>query len=299
MDILKAIFSFIKELLLILIAIAGLWMTYVSNPKVQMAAKPLLDFFNRFRKTGSLENNNATKNSVNNLLPNDLKKDKPKQTQTNLYITLGGLLIISIVLTILANPPKITIFDPAPTHTNLKPSGGMNVISLFWMYIILFGVIGAVRGWAKELLVIVSGVTALAIILILEKYIPFIRDIDKASVSLFWIRVLILSSLVYFGYQAVTTIERLASKSSRERLQDSLFGYILGGVNGYLIVGSILYYFHIADYPYPNIIAPATDSIFSEAVLKVMTVMPPLLLGEPGIYFAAIIVVIFLIIVYI
>ena len=33
---------------------------------------------------------------------------------------------------------------------------------LFWMFVILFGVIGAMRGWAKELLVTFSAILALA-----------------------------------------------------------------------------------------------------------------------------------------
>ena len=38
----------------------------------------------------------------------------------------------------------------------------MSIVYLFWMYVILFGVIGSMRGWAKELLVAFSVVTALA-----------------------------------------------------------------------------------------------------------------------------------------
>jgi hypothetical protein len=174
----------------------------------------------------------------------------------------------------------------------------MSVIYIFWMYVLLFAVIGAMRGWAKELLVAFSVVTALAFNLLLEKYIPLVRDLDKASSSVFWIRTIILTALVYFGYQTVS-IARFASKAARERLQDSLFGAVLGGLNGYLVAGTVLFYNHVANYPYPNIISPATDPAIVQAIDLMMKYMPPRFLGEPSIYFAVIIVLIFIIVVYI
>ena len=39
----------------------------------------------------------------------------------------------------------------------------MSIVYIFWMYVILFAVIGAMRGWAKELLVAFSVITALAV----------------------------------------------------------------------------------------------------------------------------------------
>jgi hypothetical protein len=174
----------------------------------------------------------------------------------------------------------------------------MSIVYIFWMYVILFAVIGAMRGWAKELLVAFSVITALAVNLLLEKYIPLVRDLEDSSSSVFWIRTLILLALVYFGYQTVA-IARFASKAARERLQDSLFGAVLGGINGYLVAGTVLFYNHVAGYPYKNIISPATDQAMLQAVDLMMKYMPPRLLGEPGIYFAVIIVLIFIIVVYI
>jgi hypothetical protein len=166
------------------------------------------------------------------------------------------------------------------------------------MYVILFGVIGAMRGWAKELLVIFSVVTSLAVNLLLEKYIPLVRDLDKASTSVMWIRIIILGALVYFGYQTVN-FQRFAPKAAREKLQDVLFGLVLGGVNGYLVAGSVLYYNHVANYPYSHIISRAQDPAIAELVERMMAVMPPRFLGEPGIYFAVILILIFIIVVYI
>jgi uncharacterized membrane protein required for colicin V production len=166
------------------------------------------------------------------------------------------------------------------------------------MYVILFAVIGMLRGWAKELIVAFSVILALALNLLLKQYIPIVRDLPDDSSSLFWIRTLILVALVYFGYQTVALVPHLASKATRERLQDALFGTILGGINGYLIAGSLLFYMDQAKYPYPDIIS-APPAQLANTIVQMMAYMPPHLLGVPGIYFAVIICFIFVIVVYI
>jgi len=175
----------------------------------------------------------------------------------------------------------------------------MSMVYLFWMYVFVFAFIGAMRGWVKELLVSFSAITALAVNLLLEKYIPLVKELDQSGSSLFWIRSLILMTLVYFGYQTVVSIPRLASKATRERLQDTLFGAVMGAFNGYLVVGSILFYNHMANYPYPDIMSRATDPVIVAAIDGLLKYMPPRFLGEPSIYFIVIIILIFIIVVFV
>ncbi len=175
----------------------------------------------------------------------------------------------------------------------------MSIVYVFWMYVVLFAVIGAMRGWAKELLVAFSVILALALNHVLRKYIPLASGMAETDTALFWVRTIILMVLVYFGYQTVVSIPHLASRAARERLQDTLFGAFLGGLNGYLIAGTILYYVNIADYPFQNVISKPTDPNLLQAVNQMMLYMPPQLLGEPGIYFAMILAFVFVIVVYI
>jgi uncharacterized membrane protein required for colicin V production len=175
----------------------------------------------------------------------------------------------------------------------------MSIVYVFWMYVILFGVIGAMRGWAKELLVAFSVILSLALNHVLRKYIPLAANMAETDPSLFWVRTIILLVLVYFGYQTVVSIPHLASRAAREKLQDTLFGGIVGGINGYLVSGSILYYVHIADYSFQNVISKPTDPNLLQTVNQMMLYMPPQLLGEPGIYFAVILAMVFVLVVYI
>jgi uncharacterized membrane protein required for colicin V production len=170
---------------------------------------------------------------------------------------------------------------------------------VFWMYVVLFGIIGGMRGWAKELMVTFSVILALTFTTLLEHYVPFVRDVlQKDSPALyFWLRAIILGLLVFFGYQT-PHIARFAPKMTREKFQDILLGVFLGAINGYLIAGTIWYYMADAGYPFPQIItAPSGDiAKVAEAMLHYM---PPKLLGIPGIYFAVVIAFIFVIVVFI
>lgn len=175
----------------------------------------------------------------------------------------------------------------------------MSIVYIFWMYVILFAIVGFMRGWAKELLVAFSVVLALALNHVLRRYIPIASQLTETDVSLFWIRTLILLTLVYFGYQTVISIPHLAAKSRTDRLQDTLFGAFLGALNGYLVAGTILYYMFVADYPFETVISKPTDPGIVTTVNQMMQYMPPTLLGEPGIYFAIILAFVFVLVVYI
>ncbi len=176
----------------------------------------------------------------------------------------------------------------------------MSLVYVFWMYVVLFAIIGTLRGWAKELLVAFSVILALALNHLLRKYVPIVADLPDDSSSLFWIQTLIVGALVFFGYQTVALVPHLQSKATREKLQDALFGAILGAVNGYLIAGTLLFYVAQTNYTIaPSVVMPPPDQATAAAVQNMLTYMPPHVLGEPGIYFAVILSFIFVLVVFI
>ncbi len=175
----------------------------------------------------------------------------------------------------------------------------MNIIYVLWMYVLLFAIIGWMRGWAKELLVSFSVILALALNHVIRRYIPLASGLAETDPSLFWVRAIILTVLVYFGYQTVISIQHLAARARSERLQDTLFGAFLGAINGYLVAGSLLYYIVIANYPFPDVISKPADPVLLARVNQMMLYMPPQFLGEPGIYFAIILAFVFVLVVYI
>jgi uncharacterized membrane protein required for colicin V production len=170
---------------------------------------------------------------------------------------------------------------------------------VFWMYVILFAIIGGMRGWARELLVAFSVILALTFTTLLENYVPFIRDVLKpdSPVLYFWLRFIIIVLLVFFGYQT-PNIPRFAAKMSREKIQDVLLGIFIGALNGYLIVGTIWFYMYEANYPFAVIAPPEIGSQVEKIANAMLQYMPPKILGIPGIYFAVVVAFIFVLVVF-
>jgi len=168
----------------------------------------------------------------------------------------------------------------------------------FWLLVVLFGLIGMMRGWAKELLVTFSVVLGLAFTHLLQRYVPLVNTLPTNETPIFWIRTVIIFTLVFFGYQTVG-LPRFATKAAREKLQDSLLGFVLGAMNGYLIIGTAWFYLDQAKYPFEYITAPVPGTTMGDAALHLIPMLAPRLLGEPAIYFAVMLCFIFVLVVFI
>jgi hypothetical protein len=178
----------------------------------------------------------------------------------------------------------------------------VSLVYIFWMYVLLFAIIGAMRGWAKELLVSFSVILAIFVLTVMERYIKFITtNLDNGT--RFWFEAIILIVLVFFGYQS-PNIPRLAANNrfARDRLQDTLLGIFLGGINGYLVFGSFWYFLNAANYPLtPIILKPEMTS----DVQNLLKVLPPQWLGggfggeSAAIYFAVALCFVFVLVVFV
>jgi len=170
---------------------------------------------------------------------------------------------------------------------------------LFWMYVILFAVIGGMRGWAKEVLVSAGVVVALFLVTILENFIPFVRDSMNAESS-FWVRMGVLAVMTFFGYQGPNFPRIVESgKFIRDRFEDVLLGIFLGALNGYLIFGSAWYYLMVAGYPFDWITAPDEITQAGQNVASLIKILPPQWLTAPTIYIAVAIAFVFILVVFI
>lgn len=180
----------------------------------------------------------------------------------------------------------------------------VSLIVVFWMYVVLFAIIGAMRGWAREMLVSFAVILGLFILNVMERFVPFISTtLGSLPTFQFWYRTATIVVLVFFGYQTpnlrLLSSESFKSRFARERLQDILLGVFLGAFNGYLIVGSIWFYLDAANYPFPNLISAPTDqvAVVTERMMALMA--PDLLGGSPAIYFAVALAFAFILVVFI
>lgn len=172
---------------------------------------------------------------------------------------------------------------------------------LFWLFVILFAIIGASRGWAKEILVTFSTILALFIVNLLLTYLPFLKpDSGLSLTTRFWVEVLIIGGLAFFGYQTPNIRVLAGPRFVRERLQDTLLGLIIGALNGYLIVGSVWYIMNQMDYPFrPYFLPPEAGTPMGELARSMVKMMAPAILTPPLIYFAVAVAFFFVVVVFI
>jgi uncharacterized membrane protein required for colicin V production len=171
----------------------------------------------------------------------------------------------------------------------------MTLTFAFWMYVIIFAVIGGLRGWAKELIVTFSVILAMFFLEVLGRYAPPIRDFfaKPNGSGEFWVRAFMLMVLAFFGYQTPNITKLAGARFARERLADSLLGVFLGALNGFLIVGTLWYFLEDSNYPFPKFITrPQPDPVL-------LAYLAPRWLGIPVIYFAVAVAFLFVLVVFI
>jgi hypothetical protein len=157
---------------------------------------------------------------------------------------------------------------------------------LFYFFILLFVVIGALRGWGKEVLVCFAGILALTIIEVILPKIAGGLAPDKALYAK-WIVIL---GCIFVGYQtpalnAFVDSMRLRRNSAR----DMIMGALMGALNGYIVFGSMWYFMSAASYPLAGITAPDAASSAGQAAARILALALPNYLQAPVIYYALII----------
>ena len=177
----------------------------------------------------------------------------------------------------------------------------LNVMLL--IFVVLFGLIGAMRGWAKEMLVTFSVVLAMFSLTVLQNYVPFFKDTfaNGTVETVFWLRTIILGGLVFFGYQT-PKIPQLSESERfiRHFLQDALLGFFIGALNGYLIFGTLWWYLNAAGYPFAFVTAPDSATEAGQAALRLINILPPVWLSAvPTVYFAVAVAFILVLVVFI
>lgn len=137
--------------------------------------------------------------------------------------------------------------------------------TLLWMMIIMFAIIGLLRGWTKEIVATAGIILALFASWQFDGII--IQPITQGATpqQIFYLYTGILVLITFFAYQTPGAAARLSEGrmwgDRRLGLQERLLGFVIGGVNGYLVFGSIWYYLDRTGYPFaPFIIAPAEGS---------------------------------------
>jgi len=173
---------------------------------------------------------------------------------------------------------------------------------LFYIFIFIFALIGAIRGGAKEVIATFSVVLGLYIITVLQSYVPAVESYMTNSpiTSQIGFKAIMLGGIVFCGYQTPNLPVFNQNQSfHRSRLQDLILGFMIGALNGFMIFGSLWYFIHEANYPYPFVLAPIAGTPAGEAAMQLIPMLPPTWLVTPLIYFAIALSFMFVLVVFI
>ena len=146
----------------------------------------------------------------------------------------------------------------------------LELVTLVWVFVAFFAFMGLQRGWTKEI-ISMSGI--ILGLFALHQFDTAIRDQLLAQFTpdqKFYFQSALFLVIVFFAYQtrALVGAQAAAARGSgdgRDALQTRVLGGIVGGVNGYLVSGSVWYFLHINNYPLsPWITAPADGSLSAQ-----------------------------------
>lgn len=173
---------------------------------------------------------------------------------------------------------------------------------LFYILIFIFALIGATRGWAKEVIATSGVLLGLFVITVLQSFVPAVEAyLENSTISAqIGFRSIVLGLIVFCGYQT-PNLPMFGQNQHfrRDRMQDLILGFMFGGLNGFLIFGSIWYFIHQANYPYSFMFAPIAGTPAGEAALRLISLLPPTWLVPPLIYFVIALSFMFVLVVFI
>lgn len=173
---------------------------------------------------------------------------------------------------------------------------------LFYIFIFIFALIGAIRGWAKEVTATFSAVLALFILTVMQNYIPAVKSyLENSPVSSQVIfQSVVLGIVVFIGYQTPNLPVFMQNQHfKRNQMQDVILGFLIGGLNGYMIFGSLWHFMHQGGYPFSFMLEPIAGTPAGQTAFQIIPLLPPNWLVAPGIYFAIAVSFMFVLMVFI
>ena len=154
--------------------------------------------------------------------------------------------------------------------------------AVFWVFVVFFALIGAMRGWAKETVAAAGVILALFAIDLLGPTLEGFFPETATQAQRFGIKTVIFLVIVFFSYQgptlaAAATGGKLAAKA-RAKLQDTLLGVVIGTLNGYLIAGTVWFFLQEHGYPFPTLIQTPPGGwesiLFAQKYLPLIVLTP-------------------------
>jgi uncharacterized membrane protein required for colicin V production len=154
----------------------------------------------------------------------------------------------------------------------------------------MFAIIGYLRGFTKEFIALAGIILALFTLVQFEQFFNSLGAGTSLD-QIFYIKAAFLLAVAFFAYQTPPDRFSIAKKSSgRDAWQNKILGAICGGLNAYLVLGSLWYFMDQLAYPLsPSVSTPVPNSSSANMVSSL-----PLVWMQEGNLLTIIVIVMFL-----
>lgn len=165
------------------------------------------------------------------------------------------------------------------------------MVTVFMFFLIVFGCIGAARGWAKELLIVISVILGLAAISLVEDLLGFKNTLFRENTMLqYWFRSAIILLMVFFGYKSPSLPRLQQATEKRGMIQENLLGFVFGILSGFFVIGTLWSFASQANYPHFAKFITAVPAELSDITSRVMNLLPPVWLAQPTTIFIFVVI---------
>ncbi|MCS7060077.1 MAG: CvpA family protein [Anaerolineae bacterium] len=119
----------------------------------------------------------------------------------------------------------------------------INADIVFAFFTVIFGFIGAMRGWVREIIATSSLILA---IFVLNQFgstlASFATDASPAGATTrFAVKAVPFLVIAFFGYLGPAVVRNRFENSARGRIEQGIISFICGAINGFLIFSTLAY----------------------------------------------------------
>ncbi len=114
---------------------------------------------------------------------------------------------------------------------------------VFIMFVVIFGLIGAMRGWVREVIVTAALILALFVLNQLgDKWNTLVAGLTPQHSGEQWLlRTLPLFLITFFGYLGPAVVRSRFEQNMRGKLEQGILAFIIGCINGYIIFSTVAF----------------------------------------------------------
>ena len=119
----------------------------------------------------------------------------------------------------------------------------INANLVFIAFLVIFGMVGAMRGWVREVIVTASLVLALFVFNQLgDRWNTIVGNIAGQRTGELWLlRAAPLFIIAFFGYLGPAVVRSRFEQNTRGKLEQGILAFMIGAVNGYIIFSTMAF----------------------------------------------------------